>query len=311
MLTTIGNDFPELRYFRLVSYSPFGITPALWSTFLSHHTKLQVLDLNHAHFGLHASALDFSLLKLSELTLGDFHLADPDGKFAAWIRDNRLLETLDIELSEAVVAVDDHEPAQVRDRLLQAIADNASLSTLRLKGEAWITDGDGTEPCDSFMSLIDSIGSHPRLIELQIPAFGIRVLEDFLNGADRLRESPLAEKLEALESLQPALKLTLGEFEMNTLQYQSTIDGRDLKLLDMLQGWPMIVRLPEKGEALKFTISMPVWGNGAFGRFMKFCSLAPDRQLRYLIFRARQGHLVDGSLQTVRSSDRNFESRAV
>lgn len=301
---TIGKHFTDLRYFRLVSYKPFGIEPGVWAEFLLHHTKLESLDLNHANFSLLGEALDFSQLKVRNLTLGEFHLADPGEKFERWIKENRQLVSLEIELAESALA--DNEPAklQVRDRLLEAMAANSSLSDLKLKGEAWIVGGDDNQPCDSFLSLMDTIISHPKLTALQIPAFDIRSLDDLLNGAVWLRKSVLMEKLETLERLQPELRLTLGEFELETVRYKTSINGSDAQAMQALQGWSVINRAPSPGQALEFKIVMPIWGAGAFRRFIKFCALRPDRQQRYLISLARQGSLVDGSLKIVRVGDR-------
>lgn len=296
----IGKSFPDLRYFRLVSYKPFGIEPGTWAEFLLHHTKLDSLDLNHANFGLLHGSLDFSRLRVRNLTLSDFHLADPERGFETWIKENRQLVALDIELAESELPDSDPEKAQVRDRLLDAMETNSSLSVLRLKGEAWIAGSDEGEPCDSFLSLMDAIISHSKLTALQIPAFDIRGLEDLLNGAAWLRKSVLMEKLETLERLQPDLRLTLGEFELEKIRYKTSINGGDVKAMQALQNWSMINCVPSPGQALEFRVDMSIWGGGAFRRFIKFCAMRPDRQQRYLIGLARQGNLVEGSLKIVR-----------
>lgn len=300
VVVTIGRNFPELRYFRLVSYQPFGIAPHVLSDFFSHHPKLNVLDLNHVHFGLTDVALDFSLLNVNELILNDFHLADPDRAFEAWIARTSQLEKLEIELHKSALTNGDPAEEQVRNRLLDAMASNAALTELRLKGEAWVSGGDDLPPCDSFLSLMDSILSHPTLDVLQIPVSDIRGTEDLLNGALRLVDSQLLDKLTALESLQPKLKLTLGEFEMETIRFKTSINGSDQRLMQSLQGWSKVSRMPGTEEVLEFKVTIPVWGDGAFRRFMKFCSLAPDRQQRYLIGLAKRGNLVEGSLKIVR-----------
>lgn len=305
VIDTVGRNFPELRYFRLVSYQAFGIAADAWSEFLSHHPNLDTLDLNHAHFSLRGAALDFSLLPVTELVLTDFHLSDPGEGLAAWIKNKRPLNVLEIELASS--ALEGAEPAemQVRDKLLEAIAANVSLSDLRLRGEAWLSNGDDVQACDSFLSLLDALIGFSTLTSLQIPAFGIRDMDDLLNGAVQLRESrEWMEKLETLERLRPGLELTLGEFELRPVRYRTSIPGSDPKAMQALRGWPAINRVPSPGESLEFEIDMPVWGDGAFRRFIKFCALQPDRQQRYLIGLAKGGNLVEGSLKIVKAGGR-------
>ncbi len=300
VIEVIGRNFRELCYFRLVGYRPFGFAPHAWSTFLSSHSKLESLDLNHVHFGLHEYPLDLSLLKVKALVLDDFHLADPGRKLEAWIRDSHQLEKLEIELVKSALLRGDPAEVQVRNRLLEAIAANTALTELSLKGNGWMLDGDGGEPCDSFLSLMESIISHPHLHALQIPAFDIRGLDDLLNGASQLFDSPLMEKLTALESLQPTLRLTLGELAMEPILFKTSISGSDQALLPSLRNWSKVNRMPDAGEALQFSVAMRIWGEGAFRRFIKFCLLEPDRQQRYLIGLAKRGDLEEDSLKIVR-----------
>lgn len=300
VIEVIGKFFPDLRYFRLVSYQPFGISPHAWREFVIHHPKLEVLDINHLQLDRSEVPLDFQPLRLSEFILTDFHLADPDSRLATWIRDNRYLDSLEIELDESVILNANSDEAQVRNRLLQSIATNASLSALKLKGDAWMSFIDENDPCDSFLSLLDAIISHPTLKTLQIPMPGVRGLQDLLNGVPLLHERLLMDKLLALESLQPELRLTLGEFEMQPIQYKSLVLGSDQPTIQRLSGWSKLERLPRPGEALVLMVTMSVWGDGAFRRFIRFCALPADRQQRYLLDLARQGSLVEGSVRVIR-----------
>ncbi len=300
VIEVIGKFFPDLRYFRLVSYQPFGISNHAWREFLTHHPKLEVLDINHLQLDRSEAPLDFLPLKVSELILSDFHLADPDSKLATWIRDNRHLDSLEIELADLSMTDVNPAAAQVRNRLLQSMATNASLSALKLKGDAWMSFIDENDPCDSFLSLLDAIISHPTLKTLQIPMPGVRGLENLWGGVALLHEHLLMDKLLALESLQPELRLTLGEFEMQPIECKVLVLGSHQPLVQALSGWSKLERLPRTGEALVFMVTMSVWGDGAFKRFIRFCALPADRQQRYLLDLARQGSLVEGSQRIIR-----------
>ncbi len=80
VLEAIGDGFPDLAFFRLSAYQPFGIAPELWSRFHHHHPKLDVLILQNLDLGLHSAALDFTDLRVRDLTLHDFFPADPEGR---------------------------------------------------------------------------------------------------------------------------------------------------------------------------------------------------------------------------------------
>ena len=264
VVKTIVNAFPELVFFELLAHESFAIAPDIWSSFHMHHPKIAALSIRHLHLGLKGMVPDFGRCCVRELTLQNFFPSDPDGCFAAWIKGSYTLQTLEIELEAADFESSLVPKLLVRDRLLEAIAASPTLSKLSLKGSGWTMGGAGGQPCELLLSLLDSLAMRAGLTDLQIPAFGIGSFEDLLNSAGTLRASRLMSKLEHLERQMPTLRLTLGEYVLGSVCQ----------------------------EVLEFKVRMPTWGDGAFRRFIDFCTLRPEARNRHLIGLAIEVYLV-------------------
>lgn len=297
VLEAIGDGFPDLAFFRLCVCRPFGIAPERWSSFHHHHPKLDVLILQNLDLGLHGAVLDFNKLRVRDLILHDFSPADPEGRLAAWIAGSYSLGCLEIELEAAAFQHGDSRCIEVRDELLQAMAANPALKKLTLRGEGWTVQAGRVRQADPFLALLNSLADRAQLTALQIPAFNIKCYEDFLKTALILRESPLMPYLEALEKRLPTLSLTLGEFTLRPLLHAIAIPGNHPELGAALDQWPAISQKPGEREILSFSVRLSTWGEGAFRRFIDFCTLRAEDRKRYLLSRAKEGHLVEDSLR--------------
>jgi hypothetical protein len=297
VLEAIGDGFPDLAFFRLSAYQPFGIAPELWSRFHHHHPKLDVLILQNLDLGLHSAALDFTDLRVRDLILHDFFPADPEGRLAAWVAGSYSLDCLEIELEAAAFPHGDSRCIEVRDQWLRAIAANPALTKLSLKGEGWTMQTGRVRHADTFLALLNSLADRAQLTALQIPAFNIKYYEDILTTALILRDGPLMPYLEALEKRLPKLSLTLGEFTLSPLLHTIAIPGNHPELVAALDQWPAISQKPGEREILSFSVRLSTWGEGAFRRFIDFCILRADDRERYLLSLAKEGHLVEGSLR--------------